>query len=152
MRTEAAREVRKKKEVKLSAVRKRIELIRKGAGAYIIRVDGTPLPIGSFRMRQLKRGVKFKANRAGWSTIRGIFIAKMKSGHVGAFSRGKTEQSPRATYKGPNGKQHKHLPIKEMYTSGLSATFKDEAARDAVMKAGRDEYEKTFLRVIRSKM
>lgn len=152
MRAEASRQVRKKKAIKLSAAKKRIQLIRKGAGAYLIRVDGTPLPIGAFKMRQLLKGVKFQANRGSWSTYRGAFIAQMKSGHRGAFRRGKPEKSPRARYQSDGGKQHKHLPIKELYTSGLSSTFKERAPREQVLIVGRIEFEKTFLRTIRSKL
>lgn len=154
MRVEASREVRKKKAVKLSMAKKRIIIIRRGDDSHIVRVDGSALPIGSFKMRQLVKGVKFQANKGAWSTYRGAFIATMKSGHRGAFKRGKTEKSPRARYRSQaSGKMNrKHLPIKELYTSGLSATFKDSGPRNVVMNAGRLEFEKTFVRNIRSKL
>lgn len=159
MRTEATRIVRDEKDLKLKEVRDKIKVTADTSGSAIgtmswkITVDGTAIPIGDFKMRQLKKGVKFKANKGGWSMFKGAFIATMKNGHRGAFARKDRTGGSRVRYKDKDGnRQTKQLPIKELYTSGMSAAFKDSGARDRIYGAGHDEFVKTFVRIVSAKL
>lgn len=155
MRTAVTRIVRDQKAVSLTYARKQVRAFKSDRGrspSWTVRVDGSPIPIGKFRMRQLRRGVKFQANRGTWSLYQGGFIATMKSGHKGAFAR-KSGVGRRKRYTNTQGqRQTKQLPIKELYTSGLSASFKHEALQHKVRDIGVAEYERTLRRVLRSKM
>lgn len=158
MKAETSRVVRAEKNLKVSDVKPLIKGVTTEASTadkmgWRITVDGAAIPIGSFPMRQLKGGVKFKANKASWSKYKGGFIAVMKSGHRGAFTRRKGETSRREKYRNTQGKKNKsQLPIKELHTSGLSSAFKSQSNVNKVLDVGSSEFEITFLRVIKAKL
>lgn len=53
-----------------------------------IEVTGRRIPLSRFSARQTKRGTSYKIDRGGGrKMIEGAFIARMRSGHVGVFSR-----------------------------------------------------------------
>jgi hypothetical protein len=158
MRTEAARKVREHKALPLSYVLKKVVLKSQAGGSmgtmgWMITVNGSPIPISEFKMRQTKKGVKFKANRSGWSMFDGAFVATVGKGHRGAFTRANKGTSARKKYRGKDGKwNNSQLPIKQLYTSGLGASFKDAQSRNDVYQAGDEVFTKTFVRIIKSKM
>lgn len=155
MRTEASRQVRARKPIRVKDANKRITVLTVFASrledlGWRVRVDGSPLPVGSFRPSQTGKGVRFTANKGARSTLPGAFLATMPNGHKGAFTR-------------KRGAKHKEkqvgsrlvrtqLPIQEMYTSGMASVFKDQSAADAVQNAGEREFTVTFSRLIRVRL
>ena len=157
MKAETSRVIRSEKNLKVAKVK---TLIKSKANisstvdkmGWRIRVSGAAIPIGTFPIRQLKGGIKFKANKSSWSTYKGAFVATVKRGRA-AFTRGDSTTSRRKKYRNTRGQVNKsQLPIKELHTSGASSSFKQQSNVDKVLDAGGNEFQSTFLRVIRSKL
>jgi len=133
MKAEANRQVRKTRIIKHDKLSKLIIAYVRGGGMgteFFVRVNGEPIPVAKLPHRQNRKGVRFKVRRDKSSMMRGAFVAKMKSGNVGVFKR---EGDGR-------------LPIKQVFTSGISSAFKDEGPRLIVVQAGEREYLKTLVR------
>lgn len=151
MKAETSRVIRSEKNLKVAKVK---SLIKGFSNASVIRVtvSGAAIPIGTFPMRQLKGGVKFKADKTSWSKYKGGFIAVTKRGR-GAFTRSDSATSRRKKYRDTRGQVNKsQLPIKELHTSGASSAFKSQSNVNKVLGAGSKEHEITFLRVIKAKL
>lgn len=158
MKADTSRVIRAEKNLKVSKVKLLIKSHTQNASVadklgWRITVNGAAIPIGSFPMRQLKGGIKFKANKGSWGSYKGAFIATMKNGHRGAFTRTDKTNSRREKYRNTQGKKNKsQLPIKELHTSGASSAFKERHNVKRVLDVGGNEFESTFVRVIRSKL
>ena len=158
MKVETSRVIRSKKNLKVAKVKALIKGTVLGGSTidkmgWRITVDGAAIPIGSFPMRQLKGGVKFKANKTTWSSYRGAFIATLSSGHRGAFRRSGNRPSRRKKYRDTRGQVNKsELPIRELHTSGASSAFKEQRSVERVLNAGSDEFGITFIRIIKAKL
>lgn len=129
MRAEASRRIRQSKNMKPSAIGKRITTGKakgKDRLAWTVRASGENVPIASFgglrqigkgRRRIRKRkdgsrrgGVMVEINRGVPKLIPGAFIATMRSGHKGVFRRERRKL---------------RLPIKELFTTTVADAFKD---------------------------
>lgn len=87
--------------------------------------------------RQVKRGVTVRiSNRR--KLIRGAFIAKMKSGHVGVFAREPGMQM------GKRGKPIKNRKIKELYTIAIPEAFGSQEVIDSMRQTFRDKFMARF--------
>lgn len=97
VRTDVSSGIRKRLNVKASDVRKVISVRRARAAELSaeIVIAGKGAPLAVFGARQTKKGVTIKVLRGGArKTIRGAFIATMKSGHKGVFVRRGKRQLP----------------------------------------------------------
>ncbi|MDY0882302.1 phage tail protein [Dongia soli] len=104
----AVKLVAKESGLKSSDVRKRVRIIRASRSTLtaIVRGSGRALPLYTFNARQTKAGVSAKA----WGkrkVYRGSFIATMRTGHVGVFTRTGDDR----------------LPIKELFGPGVAGTM-----------------------------
>ena len=73
----------------------------------VISVKGKRLPLVLFNARQLQAGVKVTITKGGRTLLPHVFIAQMKSGHLGVFGR----------------VGNARLPIKERYTISVAEMF-----------------------------
>lgn len=133
-RTEATRVVRDELNLKLADAREVIS-VRKAAGsghftASIVIVP-KPVPLIDYSAHQTKAGVTVKVKRAGGrGLVRSAFIATMKSGHRGVFTR-----------TGKTGIVSKRLPIRELFSTSVRQLFQRESA----VKRVTDRASESFL-------
>lgn len=151
MRAEASRQIRKTKNLKVSAIGKRITTsVHKGSLAWTVRASGESMPIGAFggirqigmgRRRVKKRkdgsrrgGVMVEINKGSRKFIPGAFIATMKSGHKGVFRRERRKT---------------RLPINELFTTTVADAFKD--ATPFIAARGQEVFMRAFQRNMRER-
>lgn len=150
MRAEASRRIRKSKNIKVSAIGKRITTsVHKGSLAWTVRASGESMPIGAFAgLRQIGKGgrqpkrkggprrggVTVEINKGSRKFIPGAFIATMKSGHTGVFRRERRKL---------------RLPIDELFTTTVADAFSD--AIPFVAARGQEVFVRAFQRNMRSK-
>lgn len=130
--TEAGRVVREELNLKLSAVKEAVS-VRKASSSLTasIIIAPKPVPLIDYAARQTKPGVTVKVKRQGGRTlVRSAFIAAMKSGHRGVFTR--TSKS---------GQVSKRLPIRELFSTSVRQLFK----RASAVKRVGDRAARVFL-------
>ncbi len=94
----------------------------------VITATDRSIPLIEFAARQIKTGVSFQVKRGSRKTIKSAFIASMKSGHRGVFTR--------------IGK--KRLPIKQLYTIGVAEMFGSKKVIEAIKKRIYEQWEKNI--------
>ena len=153
MRAEATRHIRARKNMKVSAIRKRIALVKPSSREHlqwIVRASGESVPIGAFgglrqigvgrrKLRKRKDGVRrggvmVEINKGAPKLIPGAFLATMKSGHKGVFRRERRKS---------------RLPIKELFTTTVADAFRDSI--DAVAAKGKAVFTMAFRRNMRER-
>lgn len=91
----------------------------------VISATGRPIALINFNARQIRKGVSAKA----WGqrkVYKGVFIAKMKSGHIGVYKR--------------EGKGR--LPIKELWGPSVPKLMADAAIATPLAEFGRQRLAK----------
>lgn len=138
MKTGASRRIRDRKRFKVSAVKAGMDLTSPKSRTQIsslvwkLQISGRPVPLIEFPHRQLRKGVKIQVNQGKWTLVPHSFLATMRSGHEGVFQRlGKAR-----------------LPIREAYSTRLTDVFKDDGMIPALMKTTREEFAKTYARIL----
>lgn len=132
VRAEAAREIRKEYNLKIGAIKDQIQIIRATGSKLtaIVRASGRPIPLIQFDARWSRTmagaSVRVKKTR---KTVRGAFIAKMKSGHIGVFTR--TQKS---------GAVAKRSPIRQLFSLSLPAAFTQRTVADALVKVAKERF------------
>lgn len=133
----STRGVRDKKRFKAGAVKRGTPIIWPRnktdlhALEWRLEASGAPVRLGDVPRRQTKRGVVVEVNRGVRRLVRGAFIARLKSGHVGVFRRrGKTR-----------------LPIDEGFTSTIADVFTDPGFAPRVIERGMTRGLATFERL-----
>jgi len=107
-KTQASREIRAAYNIKKRDVDRTFSVrISPDADAAIIRSSGTRLPLVIFDAKQAASGVRIQVEKGKRTLIRSSFLAVMKSGHQGVFSR----------------VAKKRLPIRELVTISVSEMF-----------------------------
>lgn len=142
-RTEAVRQVRNAGyNIKASAIRQSFKLHRatKNNLTALLTATGKPIGLIDYGARQVASGVSVSVKN-GRKIIRGAFLAKMKSGHVGVFVRvGKGHKTVIR-----NGKRIKTgLPIKELFGPSVPAALSNQAVQNAVGKMIKQKFPKIF--------
>lgn len=79
----------------------------------LVKAKGRPLPLISFRARQVGRGVSV-ITPTGRKIIPGVFIASMPNGHTGVYVRGKYASGQIARRRARIRKSGPDLPITEL--------------------------------------
>lgn len=138
VRAEGKRRVRAKKRIKAEYLADRAMPLTYpraksiNAMVWTMRVSGREVPLGKYPSRQTKRGVSVMVNKGQRRVIKGAFIAKMKSGHVGVFMR----------------EGRSSLPIKHALSSRASDVFRDKGTSHTVLLRGHTAFGRTFRRVL----
>lgn len=137
MRAEASKRVRARKRIKGRYVRDAITMRRAKGGAiadmeWAIDVAGDPVPLVAYPHRQTKRGVSVEVNTGKRTLIPGSFLARMRSGHEGAFRRRGRER----------------LPIDELLGSRPVDALLHEGEADAVAARGGESFATTLARLL----
>lgn len=126
---------------------------RKSLGAnpsWEVEADGAPIAVGKVKHGQASWGVLFSINRGRVSRLKGAFVAKLPNGHQGVFMRDTRAMTKRVTYTDKSGKrQTKSLPIKEVFTSGISSGLKSQGDREQIVKAANVTFLRVFRRVVK---
>jgi hypothetical protein len=155
MKAEANRHVRARKNVKLAAISKVLTLTfpdnaKKTTLRWSLAVKDVPAPVAAYPHRQTRRGVSVQVNVGSRSLIPSAFVATMKSGHRGVFMRyGQASRAPTQRYKGNSRYAgQKRQPIREVFSSRIIDVFDDEGFLPALTTKARDEYVRTFERVL----
>lgn len=92
MNAEARKRIRDRKRIKVKRIRQAVtkESVRTRSiddMQFAISIDGVPVPLSAYPVRQIKRGVSVSVNRGKRTRVKGAFIAIMKTGHRGVFMR-----------------------------------------------------------------
>lgn len=151
-RAEAVRQVRERRRVSATAVRKAIYLryppnAPDAKPVWVLGVKRIPMPVLAYDARQTKAGVTAAIKPGGRSLIRGAFIATMKSGHRGVFRRtGEIVWKP-----GKRGRDIKREKIKELFTTTVFNVFTDEGFVEAVAEKAHAVFERAFTRNLQAK-
>lgn len=152
MRSEASKRIRARKRIAAKYVNRALRLRspRSLAGRgdifeWAVDVRGTPVPLIAYPHRQTKLpkgprrgsrmgkgGVYVQVNRGLRSFVKGAFVAKMKSGHVGIFVRGGVES----------------LPIHERFGSRPVDALLHKGEGEAVAARGAASFVATFNRLL----
>lgn len=115
-----------------SLPKSRIPLINfkaKQAGTTLMSVKGKRLGLMWNKKRGTKEGAQVLIKKAaGWKTIKGAFIAKMKSGHIGVFQR----------------KDKARKPIKELTSIDVPLMFSARDVIETVKRRIQEQWDKTF--------
>jgi hypothetical protein len=158
-RGQASREIRAVYNIKASAIREQIKLIRArrdnltallvASGKRIPLVDFTGQILPSARTR---KPVYVRVKRAGGRKIvRHAFIAKMASGHIGVFLR-KQPGSPNFAPVYRSGRirsRGSDLPIAELSTLSLPQAFTNKQVLVALERVARTRFPLEFERELR---
>lgn len=140
MKAAGNRSVRQRKRIKVARINSAFGLKALSASkiedlTWVMTVKGNPIPLSEYPYSQNKRGVSVAVNRSsGRKLIRSAFEAKMRSGHVGVFTRAGAG-SPR-------------LPIKQLFSSKITDVFKDSGMIPAVFARTQRVFAETFERVL----
>jgi len=138
--TEASRQIRARYNLKASAVsaamkKKRASL--RGNQLYaVLSINGARIPLVEFEARWARNqpGATVQVLKGGArKTVLHAFIATMKSGHQGVFTR----QTKAGTWS-------KRLPIRELYSISIPQAFLNKTVQDAVKKMANDSFVKNF--------
>lgn len=144
----ASRYVRGRKRLKVKFVNDSLPVTNPKGRAlgdleWRMRVSGSPVPLIDYPHRQVgartigskgrrervSGGVMVGVNKGRMKLIKSAFVAKMKSGHKGIFSR---------------GLDGRRLPIHELFSSRVSDVFNDNGMIPAVFERATTTYNKSF--------
>lgn len=139
MTSEATKRIRAQKRLKVRDVKRAIKTERPRGTVrrfedlhYALRFDDKPIPLIKYPHSQRRDGVSVGVNRGARSVLRGAFIARMPSGHIGIFRR--------------DGR--KRLPISEFFGSRPADAMLKDGETEAVAKRGQESLEKAFKRLL----
>ena len=140
-RTSAKREVAAKRNLTAATADEGLSVVFATPARMSVQIKGkgrmlalTALKGGVSNPKQQALGVKVRVSRGRRTLIRGAFIARMRSGHVGVFQRtrvGGGERVPR-------------LPIQEDVLPSIAHTLVDPEVRVPVLKRYGEVWEKTI--------
>lgn len=125
-RAEAARKVRDRYNLKVGTAKAQMRIDRASRNRLTaqVLVSGRPIPLIEFAARRGPAGVSVEIVRGKRRTVRGRFLAKMKSGHEGVYER----------------KGRARLPIRELFTVGLPAMFTQRTVIAAIEKVALERF------------
>lgn len=141
MRAAAVKYIRDRKTLKAGRIRERMRLSKRGGPdisslEWEVKASGKPVPLADYASRQTKQGVTVSVNRGSRKTIKGAFLATLKSGHRGVFVR--------------EGKAR--LPIRELFSSTVADTLRDTNALPVIEKRTLAVLRTAFARLVKLEM
>lgn len=126
-RTQASRTIARRYGLPTGAIRKSLVISgranRLQLTAYL-KAEGVNLPLIVFKARQTRQGVTVKVGSRR-TLVKSAFIATMKSGHRGVYSRGRYAPSGFAP-------SNKRLPITELVGVGVPTAFRNVEVQSAL--------------------
>jgi hypothetical protein len=145
LRTGSSKVIRGRKKIRAARVRKGLPLVFPKARTEIsslewrMNVSGEPIPLAEFPYRVVRKkegrrhggGVRVQVNVGKWTMVRSVFVARMKSGHVGIFRRRGADR----------------LPIDEAFTSRLSDVVQDHGFVPFVWSGAQARFAASFDRL-----
>ncbi len=141
-RTEATKLVRQELNLKLGTVREAIGVRKASRGIVSGAIVIEPKDVGliDYGARQTKAGVTVKVKKAGGrSLVKRAFIATMKSGKVGVFTR----------YPEGGGPRSPRLPIRMLFSTSVRQFFKRQRVVDHIAQFAARKFNIEALRQIR---
>ena len=141
VRTDAVKEIGKEITPKAKIIRDTFKLEKANYARLTASVKsiGWPLPLINYAARKVAKGVSFKINKrdASRTTLRGAFIATMRSGHKGVFWR-KFRDTHTARQIKPRMKYSSlppiyRLPIRQRYGPAVPAIMEDERVMTPIL-------------------
>lgn len=141
VRAEAARKVGREYNIKIGAAKSQMWITQANRGQIkaSITVSGRPIPLIEFDARRAPGGVsvKIKGTR---KVLRGFFIAKMPTGHIGVYSR-----------TGAFGRRNnpKLEKIRQRYSLSLPVAFSQKQIVDALLSVASNRFAETLRQEIR---
>lgn len=136
-RAEAVKQIRKVYAFKARDVRTALSLNKNGFGRLEISIDSKSgrTPLINLRVGRSSRRASFRVTRgSGVSRIRGSFIATMKSGHTGIFTRHPTKTM----------RNKKKAAIVERFTIAVSEAFASRTSTAVLLKVSEDVFNKRY--------
>jgi hypothetical protein len=136
VRAEASRRIRDRYNLKVSVIKNDLRLVRARRGELEAQViaRGAPIPLIQFGARQTRAGVSVQVVRSNpRSILRRVFVARMKSGHVGVYER--------------RGKSR--LPIDERYTIGVPTMFAQRQIISALRGVAGERFRRELARELK---
>lgn len=140
VRAEAARDIHQEYQgLKIGAIKDRIDIQRanKITQRVVISVSGRPIPIVEFDARQTAAGVTVKV-KGTRKLLRGAFLARMPSGHIGVFYR-----------RGFAGHRAGRLPIDQVFSISLPVAFSNKKVMDAVVRSAQERFPDALSQEVR---
>lgn len=137
-RAASTKAVRARKRMKAGRVRQALELKNPPSSARIedmewrMRVSPRAVPLSEYPVRQTARGVVVNVNKGKSVLLKSAFLATMRSGHRGVFTR-----------RGPA-----RLPIDEAFTSTVLNVLEDTGTLPAVLRQAQTTFSSTFAAVL----
>lgn len=122
-RTEADKEIRKELNLPKKRVFKGLTIFKSNRRKLVGRLvaSGGAIPLIDFKARQTKKGVGFKVKKEkGRRLLKGAFIATMRNGHRGVFTRSTKSR----------------LPIKEAFSTSIPQAFSNKKIKESLVKLG----------------
>lgn len=138
LRTQARREVRKRKKIQAKRVLQGLPIIfpnRKGELQRLVwemKISNRITPVASYPIRQTRQGVLAEINPGARKLIRGAFIATLGSGHKGVFMR----------------KGRARLPIQELFSTRIADVFQDDDLVPALQSYTGPRFTAEFARLL----
>lgn len=159
MKAASVRSVRFRKRIKIKKINDALPVFLSRQSDDLSELEGTLLasgeaiPLIEYPNRQLRRGVSVAINASKRVLIKSAFMATMKSGHTGIFTRrttgahgpltkGQSKANASGVYKVGR------LPIDELFSTRVSDVFNDAGMIDAVVARGLLVFDQTFERVM----
>lgn len=152
MRTEASRQVRGRKAMRVAYVNKALQLRYPDKSTdtlqWAVQASGGIMPVMAFYRSQSRVGARVEINKGVKRVIPHAFRATMKSGHVGVFMRyGQATRMPQQHGKGhARYRGQKRQPIKELFTTRIPEAFMDSA--EAIGGRGKAVFVPAFQRLM----
>jgi Prophage minor tail protein Z (GPZ) len=112
----------------------------------ILRVGGTPVPAIEYRAKQTPTGVTFGTGSSR-AFLKGSFIATMKSGHRGVYSRSRPSRSRRG-----KPRSSPALPIFERFGPPLSIVALRTEILKSSLTVGQEAFQKNLAHELRRRL
>lgn len=133
MKKEGKAEVRSRKKLKVSRINRALSTSKKLGNTFEslewrLEIAPQKTPLIDYPNAQTKDGIRVTINAGKRVSLRGAFVATMKSGHRGIFVR--------------DGKSR--LPIHELYSTRVFDVFKNPEVIPAVTREAMSELTKSF--------
>jgi hypothetical protein len=136
-RADVSSRLNKQTGVRVKVIKSRMELIPPQVNKLeaTLHVWGTPVPAIEYRAAQTPKGVAFTTGTGSIRFLKGAFIARMKTGHRGVYSRSRPSRSRKG-----KPRSSPALPIFQRYGPPLSIV----ALQSGILEASRTVGEATF--------
>lgn len=137
VRAAAVKGIRARYNLKAGAIRRQMKLTRATRTRLVseVVVSGRRIPLIEFSARQVRRGVTVRVTKQR-KLIRGVFVARMPSGHVGVFER--------------QGKER--LPIRQLFSLSLPQAFTQKQIMTALKRVAAERFNIELARDLKYRM